>query len=76
MVQGGMGIGLMLDRAFDVLSEGMNLRSIPLLDKWAERELKVVVRDVEWLSTTSRFILEHLQGAEQRDRSSRATQHG
>jgi DNA-binding transcriptional LysR family regulator len=76
MVQGGMGIGLMPDRAFDVLSEGMNLRSIPLLDNWAERELKVVVRDVGRLSTTSRLMFEHLRGAEQRHRSSRATRQG
>jgi DNA-binding transcriptional LysR family regulator len=63
MVQAGMGIGLIPDRAFDVLSEGMNLRSIPLLDPWADRELRIVVRDPKRLSTTSRLMLDHLTGA-------------
>jgi DNA-binding transcriptional LysR family regulator len=74
MVQGGMGIGLIPDRAFDVLSEGMNLRSIPLLDPWAVRELKIVVRDVERLSNADRLMFEHLRGAEQRHVSSQVTQ--
>jgi DNA-binding transcriptional LysR family regulator len=66
MVQAGIGIGLIPDRAFDVLSEGMNLRSIPLLDLWAERELKIVLRDPEGLSATSQLMFEHLSAAEQR----------
>jgi DNA-binding transcriptional LysR family regulator len=67
MVQAGMGIGIVPDRAFDVLSEGMNLRSIPLLDPWAERELKIVVRDPERLSATSRLMFDYLTAAEQRE---------
>jgi DNA-binding transcriptional LysR family regulator len=66
MVQGGMGIGLIPDRAFDVLSKGMDLRSIPLLDPWADRELTIVVRDAERLSTTSRLMFDHLRAAEPR----------
>jgi DNA-binding transcriptional LysR family regulator len=66
MVQGGMGIGLIPDRAFDVLSRGMDLRSIPLLDPWADRELTIVVRDAERLSTTSRLMFDHLRAAEPR----------
>jgi DNA-binding transcriptional LysR family regulator len=64
MVQGGMGIGLIPNRAFDVLSKGMNLRSIPLLDPWADRELTLVVRDAERLSTTSRLMFDHLRATE------------
>jgi DNA-binding transcriptional LysR family regulator len=64
MVQGGMGIGLIPNRAFDVLSQGMNLRSIPLLDPWADRQLTLVVRDAARLSTTSRLMFDHLRAAE------------
>jgi DNA-binding transcriptional LysR family regulator len=67
MVQADMGIGLIPDRAFDVVGAGMNLRSIRLCDEWARRELKIVVRDVRQLSSTSRLVLDHLQAAEQKE---------
>jgi DNA-binding transcriptional LysR family regulator len=65
MVQAGMGIGLIPDRAFAVLSEGMRLHSILLLDPWAKRRLKIVVRDPEELSVVSRLLFDHLKAAEQ-----------
>ncbi len=64
MVQADMGIGLIPDRAFDVVGAGMGLRSIRLCDQWARRELKIVVRDVRQLSSTSRLVFDHLQAAE------------
>jgi DNA-binding transcriptional LysR family regulator len=64
MVQANMGIGLIPDRAFDVVGTGMGLRSIPLRDAWARRELKIVVRDSRGLSSTGRLVLDHLRGAE------------
>ncbi len=60
MVQAGMGIGLMPDRAFDVLSSGMKLCAVRLRDDWASRELMLVARDQAGLSTTSRLMLDHL----------------
>jgi len=42
MVRANMGIGLIPDRAFDVVGAGMGLRSIGLSDEWARRELKIV----------------------------------
>jgi DNA-binding transcriptional LysR family regulator len=74
MVQAGMGIGLIPDRAFEVLSEGMQLRLVYLLDPWADRELKIVVRDAERLSTTSRLMFDHLRSSEQRHRISQSAQ--
>ena len=65
MVQANMGIGLIPDRAFDVIGAGMGLRSIRLCDPWARRELKIVVRDACQLSTTSRLVLDHLRSAEE-----------
>ena len=64
MVQANMGVGLIPDRAFEVIGAGMGLRSIPLRDDWATRELRVVVRDAENLSSTGRLVLDHLRAAE------------
>lgn len=65
MVQAGMGIGLIPDRAFDVLGAGMGLSAIRLRDPWARRELKVVVRDARHLSGTGQLMLDHLRASEQ-----------
>jgi DNA-binding transcriptional LysR family regulator len=67
MVQANMGVGLIPDRAFDVVGKGMGLRSIPLRDEWARRELKIVTRDLRLLSNTGRLVLDHLQAAERRE---------
>jgi DNA-binding transcriptional LysR family regulator len=64
MVQADMGIGLIPDRAFEVIGAGMGLRAIPLRDDWARRELKIVVRDATQLSATGRMVLDHLRTAE------------
>jgi len=66
-VQADMGVGLIPDRAFDVVGAGMGLRSIRLCDQWARRELKIVVRDVRQLSSASRLVLDHLQAAERKE---------
>ncbi|MDA9438866.1 LysR family transcriptional regulator [Bradyrhizobium sp. CCBAU 51745] len=61
MVQAGMGIGLIPDRAFEVLSHGMELSAVPLRDEWADRELVLVARDPAGLSATSHLMLAHLR---------------
>ncbi|MBS0530176.1 MAG: LysR family transcriptional regulator, partial [Proteobacteria bacterium] len=67
MVQANMGIGLVPDRAFNVIGRGMGLRSISLGDAWARRELKIAVRSIESLSPTGRLVLDHLRAAGRRD---------
>jgi DNA-binding transcriptional LysR family regulator len=64
MVQANMGIGMIPDRAFDVVGAGMGLRAIRLRDKWARRQLKIVVRNPRALSGTGRLVFEHLRDAE------------
>ena len=64
MVQANMGVGMIPDRAFDVVGAGMGLRAIRLRDKWARRQLKVVVRNPRALSGTGRLVFEHLRDAE------------
>jgi len=64
MVQADMGVGMMPDRAFDVIGRGMGLRSIRLRDTWARRQLKLAVRQARLLSRTGRLVFEHLREAE------------
>jgi DNA-binding transcriptional LysR family regulator len=64
MVQANMGVGMIPDRAFDVIGAGMGLRAIRLRDKWARRQLKIVVRHARGLSGTGRLVLNHLRDAE------------
>jgi DNA-binding transcriptional LysR family regulator len=64
MVQANMGIGMIPDRAFEVVGAGMGLRSIRLRDKWARRQLKIVIRNLRGLSGTGRLVFEHLREAE------------
>jgi len=71
MVQANMGVGLIPDRAFEVVGAGMGLRSVRLRDEWARRELKIVVRDVAQLSGTGRLVLDHLRAAERPESAGR-----
>lgn len=62
MVQAGLGIGLLPNRAFDLLGPGMGaLRAVALTDAWAERTLQLVARDFGTLPITARLLVEHLQ---------------
>src|SRR5262249_11798075 len=72
MVQANMGLGLIPDRAFQVVGAGMGLCAVRLRDDWARRELKIVVRDQEQLSSTGKLVLNHLRSAEQSDEALRA----
>jgi DNA-binding transcriptional LysR family regulator len=60
MVQCGLGVGLIPDRAFEVIASGMDISAIPLTDNWAYRELKIVTRDPLGLSTVTKMLVEHL----------------
>jgi DNA-binding transcriptional LysR family regulator len=72
MVQANMGLGLIPDRAFEVVGAGMGLCAVRLRDDWARRELKIVVRDEAQLSSTGKLVLNHLRGVEQSDEALRA----
>ena len=64
MVQANMGVGLIPDRAFELIGAGMDLRGVPLRDAWARRGLRIVVRAEQELSGTGLLVLDHLRGAE------------
>lgn len=74
MVHAGMGVGLIPDRAFEVLTEGMDLAAVPLRDDWADRELVIVVRHIAGLSVTSRLMFDHLRASCPSPRAGRRAQ--
>jgi DNA-binding transcriptional LysR family regulator len=60
MIDNGLGVGLLPDRAFALMHGVGRLQAIPLADPWAQRELRVVARDFDALPVTARLLVEHL----------------
>ncbi len=60
MIDSGLGIGLMPDRAFALLRHIGALQAVPLTDAWALRQLQMVARDFATLPVTARVLADHL----------------
>ncbi|MBP3980425.1 MULTISPECIES: LysR family transcriptional regulator [unclassified Acidovorax] len=60
MIDNGLGVGLLPDRAFALMHGVGRLQAVPLTDPWAQRELRVVARDFDALPVTARLLVEHL----------------
>ncbi|MDH4426028.1 MAG: LysR family transcriptional regulator [Acidovorax sp.] len=60
MIDNGLGVGLLPDRAFELMQGVGRLHAVPLTDAWAHRELRVVARDFDALPVTARLLVEHL----------------
>lgn len=60
MIDNGLGLGLLPDRAFALMHGVGHLRAVGLNDDWAAREVLLVARDFETLPMTSRLLVEHL----------------
>ena len=60
MIDNGLGLGLLPDRAFELMHGVGQLRAVQLTDDWAHRELCVVARDFEALPVTTRLLVDHL----------------
>jgi DNA-binding transcriptional LysR family regulator len=65
MIDNGLGVGLLPDRAFALMRGVGRLQAIPLTDDWAHRELRVVARDFDALPVTARLLVEHLTAPHQ-----------
>ena len=63
MIDNGLGIGVLPDRAFALMQGVGRLRAVPLTDDWAWRELRIVARDFQSLPMTSRLLVEHLRAS-------------
>ncbi len=60
MIDNGLGVGLLPDRAFALMQGLGNLAAVRLDEPWAERELRLVARDFDALPVTARLLVEHL----------------
>ena len=60
MIDNGLGVGLLPDRAFELMHGVGRLAAVPLQDAWAHRELRLVARDFDALPVTARLLAEHL----------------
>ncbi|MBA2672220.1 LysR family transcriptional regulator [Ramlibacter sp.] len=60
MIHNGLGIGVLPDRAFEVLHSLGDLHAVPLTDEWSERGLQLVARDFDGLPAAARVLVDHL----------------
>lgn len=60
MIDNGLGVGVLPDRAFALMRGVGALRCVELQDDWARRELRLVARDFDALPVTARMLVEHL----------------
>ncbi|RZL67585.1 MAG: LysR family transcriptional regulator [Variovorax sp.] len=67
MIDNGLGVGVMPQRAFDLLQAGIGSRlvSVALNDVWAEREIRLVARDFSTLPVAARTLVNHLHASAQ-----------
>ncbi|KQW64389.1 LysR substrate-binding domain-containing protein [Variovorax sp. Root411] len=63
MIDNGLGIGVMPQRAFELLQAGIGsrLRSVALNDAWSRREIRLVARDFSTLPVAARTLVNHLR---------------
>jgi DNA-binding transcriptional LysR family regulator len=60
MIQNGLGIGVMPQRAFDLMQGMGALTCLALTDQWATRQIELVARDFSTLPRTARLLVDHL----------------
>ncbi|WP_311221677.1 MULTISPECIES: LysR family transcriptional regulator [unclassified Acidovorax] len=60
MIDNGLGVGLLPDRAFALMQGVGRLQAVALNEPWAERQLQLVARDFDTLPVTARLLAEHL----------------
>jgi len=65
MIENGLGIGVMPQRAFELMRNGIGhgLASVALNDAWAAREIRLVARDFSTLPVAARSLVNHLHAA-------------
>ncbi len=60
MIDNGLGIGVLPDRAFALMRGVGALRAVPLHDAWARRGLRIIARDFAALPAAARLLVDHL----------------
>lgn len=64
MIDNGLGVGVLPDRAFALMQGVGQLQAVRLTDDWAHRELRIVARDFQALPMTARLLAEHLRASQ------------
>ncbi|MES2975063.1 MAG: LysR family transcriptional regulator [Pseudomonadota bacterium] len=60
MIHNGLGVGIMPQRAFELMHGVGDLECVPLTDAWAHRRIQLVARDFSTLPVTARLLVDHL----------------
>jgi DNA-binding transcriptional LysR family regulator len=60
MIHNGLGVGVMPQRAFELMHGVGELESVALTDAWASRQIELVARDFSSLPVTARLLVDHL----------------
>ena len=60
MIQNGLGVGVMPQRAFDRMHGADDLTCVALTDDWAHRHIDLVARDFDALPLATRLLVAHL----------------
>ena len=63
MIDNGLGVGVLPDRAFALMQGVGQLQAVALKDDWAHRELRIVARDFQALPMTARLLADHLRAS-------------
>ncbi|MFG6665830.1 LysR substrate-binding domain-containing protein [Halomonas sp. HNIBRBA4712] len=66
MIHHGMGVGILPEQTLYRELEDLKLKSIPLEDAWARRELVIGMRRYATLPATARHLVDHLTAASPR----------
>ena len=64
MIANGLGVGVMPQRAFELMQGVGELGAVELLDDWATRHIHLVARDFSTLPVTARLLVEHLTASQ------------
>ena len=60
MIHNGLGVGLMPQRAFELMHGVSDLVCLPLVDRWTHRQIDLIARDFSSLPVTARLLVSHL----------------
>ncbi|MDP3413768.1 MAG: LysR family transcriptional regulator [Polaromonas sp.] len=60
MIHNGLGVGVMPQRAFELMHGVGELEAVALTNNWATRQIELVARDFSSLPVTARLLVDHL----------------
>ena len=61
MIDKGLGVGVMPQRAFELMRGLGELTCVTLADEWAVRRIELLARDFSTLPVTARLLVDHLR---------------